>query len=472
MTYKETSTEDYKWATSELFADADDLEPYTTLILKQQRIAARLIVINQELITGGRRRRRQTDHKEFHGNILKQYFGKPAEVDENGVVQKRRATADFQLTDFHNRFRMSPDLFQTIYDDIRDPEYGSSAFQGATDAVGRCGPSALQKIISVMRLISLGCATDSVAEYTGVKAECARDALYSFCNFICRTYGPEYLGRWGEEELKKEMEVNAKRGFPGMMGSIDCTHWKWRNCPIAWQGMYQDRNRNRSIVAEAIAGHDMYFFQAFVGLPGSLNDINIMNQTTMQKNYMNSIAIDHKYNIGGGEFVGAYFLADGIYPNFPYLVKSIPEPLTQREKNFATVQEACRKDVERAFGRLLAKWHILATAGRSHKLKYLKSIWMTCFILHNMTLRDQQTAKYDKEQSVVDAAAAVVHGCAARGEDGGEPAFELLRDPEFMGRDFEGVLGALKQMENKGMCHLIQRELVEHVWVHCGKDAI
>ena len=128
MTFREIRRENYKWATSELFADADDLEPYTTLKLQQQRIAARLEVIQQELITGGRRRRRQTKHAEFHRDILKQYFGKPAEIDENGVVHKRRTTADFQLKDFHNRFRMSPDLFQTIYDDIRDPMDGSSDF--------------------------------------------------------------------------------------------------------------------------------------------------------------------------------------------------------------------------------------------------------------------------------------------------------------------------------------------------------
>ena len=59
-----------------------------------------------------------------------------------------------------------------------------------------------------MRLLAYACGTDSVAEYTGVKAECARDALYSYCKFVFRAYGPEYLGRWGEEDLKKEMNVN------------------------------------------------------------------------------------------------------------------------------------------------------------------------------------------------------------------------------------------------------------------------
>ena len=110
MTFREIRREDYKWATSDVFADANDLEPYTTLRLQQQRIAARLEVIKQELITGGRRRRRQTKHAEFHRDILEQYFGKPAEIDENGVVHERRTTADFQLKNFHNRFRINPDL--------------------------------------------------------------------------------------------------------------------------------------------------------------------------------------------------------------------------------------------------------------------------------------------------------------------------------------------------------------------------
>ena len=93
---------------------------------------------------------------------------------------------------------------------------------------------------------------------------------------------------------------------------------------------------------------------------------------------------------------------------------------------------------------------------------------MTCFILHNMTLRDQQTATYDKEQSILAAAAALVQGPAAPPSTVEEPVFSPLRDPAFMGKDFEGVLGALKQMENKGMCHLMQRDLMEHVFLHTG----
>ena len=63
-------------------------------------------------------------------------------------------------------------------------------------------------------------------EYTGVASQTAKLGLEAFCRWIIRTYGPEFLNTWGEDEIKRELEVNAKRGFSRMMGSIDCTHWQ------------------------------------------------------------------------------------------------------------------------------------------------------------------------------------------------------------------------------------------------------
>ena len=50
---------------------------------------------------------------------------------------------------------------------------------------------------------------------------------------------------WTESDLQKEMDANAKRGFPGMIGSIDCNHWVWKNCPVLWQGMYLNKDHKK-----------------------------------------------------------------------------------------------------------------------------------------------------------------------------------------------------------------------------------
>ena len=136
--------------------------------------------------------------------------------------------------------------FQTIHDDITDPEIGCRFFQFAPNASGRKGASNMQKIVAAIRQLGYGTCSDHVHEYAGVAEKTAAKALKRFCQWVIATYGDEFLNSWGEAEIRKEMEVNAKRGFPGMMGSIDCTHWCRKNCPVAWQGMYQDRNHKRS----------------------------------------------------------------------------------------------------------------------------------------------------------------------------------------------------------------------------------
>ena len=77
------------------------------------------------------------------------------------------------------------------------------------------------------------------------------------------------------------------------------------------------------------------------------------------------------------------------------MMKTISQPGTVKEKLFAKKQEAVRKDVERAFGRLLIKWHILNMAARTWFVENVQKIWRACFILHNMTIRDNDDTGYD-----------------------------------------------------------------------------
>ncbi|XP_042437256.1 uncharacterized protein LOC122023252 [Zingiber officinale] len=76
------------------------------------------------------------------------------------------------------------------------------------------------------------------------------------------------------------------------------------------------------------------------------------------------ITISARYVIQGKEYNMDYYLADGIYPKWSILVQTIHAPQGRKNKLFAMKQEACRKDVERAFGVLQSHFTIVAGPSR------------------------------------------------------------------------------------------------------------
>jgi hypothetical protein len=63
-----------------------------------------------------------------------------------------------------------------------------------------------------------------------------------------------------------------------------------------------------------------------------------------------------EYTLNGHNYNMCYYLAGGIYPNWSTFVKTIKTLTSLKAKYFATAQEAQRKDVERAFGVLKARF--------------------------------------------------------------------------------------------------------------------
>ena len=62
-----------------------------------------------------------------------------------------------------------------------------------------------------------------------------------------------------------------------------------------------------------------------------------------------------EYNMG-------YYLADGIYPQWVAFVKTIFESQVKKQKHFVVMQEAARKDVERVFRVVQARWGLVRGA--------------------------------------------------------------------------------------------------------------
>jgi hypothetical protein len=62
-----------------------------------------------------------------------------------------------------------------------------------------------------------------------------------------------------------------------MMGSLDCMHWCWKNFPLEDKGTYSGKEKEPTVIIEAVATHNLWIWHAFFGLPGTLNNITVLD---------------------------------------------------------------------------------------------------------------------------------------------------------------------------------------------------
>ncbi|GJU37875.1 ALP1-like protein [Tanacetum coccineum] len=130
-----------------------------------------------------------------------------------------------------------------------------------------------------MLQIAYGAVPDSLDEYLQMGATTARDSLRNFCKVIMNLYGEEFLRKPTYTEMEKlYAHHDEKHGFPGMLGSIDCTHWPWLNCPVAYRAQFPrgDHGPDPFILLEAIASQDLWIWHAFFSVSGMNNNVNVL----------------------------------------------------------------------------------------------------------------------------------------------------------------------------------------------------
>ncbi|XP_057808831.1 uncharacterized protein LOC131023302 [Salvia miltiorrhiza] len=144
-----------------------------------------------------------------------------------------------------------------------------------------------------------------------------------------------------------------------------------------------------TIILEAVASQDLWIWHAFFGTPGSNNDINVLNNSTLFNDRLQGIGVPVTYQVNNAYYTSGYYLTDGIYPNWPVFVKSPTHHTDPKGKRFKVMQEAARKDIERAFGVLQACWAIVKGPSRIWSKEAMSDIMFTCIILHNMIIEDE-----------------------------------------------------------------------------------
>jgi Plant transposon protein len=119
-----------------------------------------------------------------------------------------------------------------------------------------------------------------------------------------------------------------------MLGSLDCTHWEWKNCPVAWAGQYTGKEKKCTVALEAVATYDTWIWHTFFGTPGSCNDINILDHSNLFIWEYTGNAPQIQFLVNGNTYDQGYYLVDGTFPDFPTLIKTI-SVLQGQKKRYA-----------------------------------------------------------------------------------------------------------------------------------------
>ncbi|GJR36445.1 ALP1-like protein isoform X1 [Tanacetum coccineum] len=198
---------------------------------------------------------------------------------------------------------------------------------------------------------------------------------------------------------------------------------------------------NRSLFLEIVQGIEKYIETHDPLLAN--NDLTVSNHSLLFDDLLDDIAPVVPFEVNGVTFEKGYNLADGIYPQWATFIKSFTVARDERNAIFKRCQESAQKDVERAFGILQGRWHIIAQPACSWTVSKQRRIIYTCIILHNMILKNQKFALSEIDDTYICPSTNLARTWIERCEMQRKQAKELC-DKQTHAR--------------------LQRNLIEHVW--------
>lgn len=301
---------------------------------------------------------------------------------------------------FERIFRITKPIFHRIMDAVSsaDPFFGFRP-----NPVKKKGIYPEAKVMIALKQLACGCAPTAFLDcYFQMGETTGRECLKKFCQAIVHSnLKQRCLQKMTREDAKRVSQLHEDEfTVPGVMGCLDCVHVYWRTCPMAWQGQCKGKEDHASLVLEAVADYNTWFWHQCFGPPGTLNDINVWDRSPLLRSFLNGDmdGVDFDFQIDEKAFNQVHYLVDGIYPELGRFCKTISIPLGNKQIKYSKWQEGSRKAVERAFGILQRKFQTLKRPVDLFFEEDIKDVVETCLILHNMMVENRMERDENSER--------------------------------------------------------------------------
>jgi ribosomal protein L37AE/L43A len=99
---------------------------------------------------------------------------------------------------------------------------------------------------------------------------------------VIDAFEEKYLPGIDRNLMSRLCSQHEELGWPGLIGSLDCSHWEWFRCPKSLHGEYRRGDKDHpTVVYEGACDSDLFIWHCYFALPGSCNDLNVLDTSPL-----------------------------------------------------------------------------------------------------------------------------------------------------------------------------------------------
>ncbi|XP_073363603.1 uncharacterized protein [Aegilops tauschii subsp. strangulata] len=147
------------------------------------------------------------------------------------------------------------------------------------------------KCTAAPQMLAYGRSANSWDEYLRMSENTCRGVVARFATVVVEVFGPRYLREPTVADTERLLGISKARRWPKPLKAL--------------QEQYQDHVKKPTIILEVVASQDLWVWHAFFGMPGSHNDINVLQRSSLFARLTEGkappclyIANGHEYNMG------------------------------------------------------------------------------------------------------------------------------------------------------------------------------
>ncbi|KAJ9160064.1 hypothetical protein P3X46_025500 [Hevea brasiliensis] len=245
------------------------------------------------------------------------------------------------------------------------------------------------QVAIALRRLSSGESLSNIGDSFGINQSTVSHITWRFVEAM-EERGLHHL-RWPATEAEIE-EIKSKfekmHGLPNCCGVIDTTHIVMTLPTVDHSNdVWIDREKNHSMVLQAIVDPDMRFRDVIVGYPGSLSDALVLQNSSFFKLSEEGKRLNgKKIELMEGTELGEYIIGDAGFPLLPWLLTPFQDALPDHQAEFNKQHAATRAVAEIALARLKEMWRIIHGVMWLPDKNRLPRIVFVCCLLHNIVI--------------------------------------------------------------------------------------